>query len=147
MTDDGVAALREDLARSLTGGPWGEAAAVAVLLDFTPIAGNPKFIQHISRGGVGWTAALTEENWSEGERFLIATAASLWSGRGRAYGADVGQIPFLDDDFYGVWLAMVTASRTGKVPAAAAPDQGLRPTLRAHDDDWDGDTSGSRDQR
>ena len=115
MTDD-VAALRANLARSLAGGPWGEAAAVAVLLDFAPIAGNPKFAGYVDRVSVNWTGVLTE-HWSSGERFLIATAASLWGGRGLPYGADVGQIPFLDDDFYEVWLAMVTASRTGKVPA------------------------------
>ncbi len=113
VADNGVAALREDLTRSLLGGPWGEAAAVVVLLDFKPIAGNPRFARHADRGGVHWDAVLAE-NWSASERFLIATAAGLWGGR--AYGADVSWVPFLGDDFFAVWQAMVTASRTGKAP-------------------------------
>jgi hypothetical protein len=114
MPDDGVAALRENLARSLQGGPWGEAAAVAVLLDFKPIAGNPRFAQHVSRNGAGWHALTGDLTWSTAERFLIATAAGLWGGQ--AYGADVYWVRFLPEDFYAVWQAMITASRTGVLP-------------------------------
>lgn len=114
MADTGIAALREDLARSLAAGPWGEAAAVAVLLGFAPVAGHPRFARYADRGGVNWPAALKDPTWSEGERFLIATAAGLWTGR--PCGADVCRVPFLDDGFYAAWLAMVTAARTGKVP-------------------------------
>lgn len=114
MADNGVAALREDLTRSLLGGPWGEAAAVVVLLDFKPIAGDRRFTRHVSRSGADWRALTNDVTWSTGERFLIATAAGLWSGR--AYGADVYWVPFLGDDFFAVWQAMVTASRTGKAP-------------------------------
>lgn len=114
MADDGIATLREDLTRSLTGGPWGEAAAVAVLLGFEPVAGHPRFSRYVGPAGVNWPEALRDRTWSEGERFLIATAAGLWTGR--PCGADVCRVPFLDDGFYVIWLAMVTAARTGKVP-------------------------------
>jgi hypothetical protein len=114
MTDDGIATLREDLARSLAGGPWGEAAAVTVLLSFEPIAGHERFGRYVDRGGADWTAMLKDRAWPTEERFLIATAAGLWTGR--PCGADVCRAPFLSDDFYATWLAMVTASRTGKVP-------------------------------
>ena len=124
MADDSVAVLREDLARSLMGGPWGEAAAVVVLLDFKPIAGDCRFARHVSRSGADWRALTGDPTWSTGERFLIATAAGLWSGL--AYGADVYRVPFLDDNFYAVWQAMVTASRTGVLPPKLA-----RPTATA----------------
>jgi len=114
MADADVAALHDDLTRSLLGGPWGEAAAVAVLLAFDPIAGRREFTRHATAGGVHWDKVLADPCWSTGQRFLIATAAGLWTGR--AHGADVCRVPFLDDEFYAVWLAMVTASRTGKVP-------------------------------
>ncbi|MGA2830121.1 MAG: hypothetical protein ABSF03_28885 [Streptosporangiaceae bacterium] len=109
---DTVAGLRGELARSLTGGPWGEAAAVASLLNFEPIAGHPRFARYVDRGGIDWDNALKDRTWSTGERFLIATAAALWSGH--PSGADLSRVPFLTDDFYAAWLAMITASRTGK---------------------------------
>ena len=112
MTGDDVAALRADLAQSLTGGRWGEAAAVVVLLGFEPVAGQPRFARHTDRMGIDWHAMLAED-WSLGERFLIATAAGLWSAH--PHGADVCRVPSLDDEFYRVWLAMVTAARTGRV--------------------------------
>jgi hypothetical protein len=113
MGDADVQALRDDLARQCSANRWGEAAAVVVLLGCREIAWQSRFARHVSRSGVDWTALLAE-NWSEGERFLIATAAGLWTGR--AYGADVARVPFLSDGFYEAWLAMVTASRTGKAP-------------------------------
>jgi hypothetical protein len=113
MADADITALREDLARSLAGGQWGEAAAVAVLLGFQPIAGHERFGRYVDRGGVDWTAMLKDRAWSTQERFLIATAAGLWSGRDPK--ADISRVPFLSDGFYETWLAMVTASRTGKV--------------------------------
>jgi hypothetical protein len=116
MTDDAVEALRDDLARSLLGGPWGEAAAVAVLLGFRPIAGHPRFGRYAGPSGINWPEALRDPAWSEGERYLIATAAGLWTGR--PCGADVARVPYLSDDFYVIWLAMVTAARTGKVPGS-----------------------------
>ena len=114
MSDADVIALREDLHRSLLGGPWGEAAAVTVLLAFEPIASRWEFARHVTRSGVHWAEARDEPAWSDGERFLIATAAGLWTGR--PHGADVSRVSWLDDRFYACWLAMVTASRTGKVP-------------------------------
>jgi hypothetical protein len=114
MADDAITALREGLARSLAGGPWGEAAAVAVLLSFEPVAGHERFARYVGPSGINWTEALHDRAWSDGERFLIGTAAGLWTGRPR--GADVCKVPFLRDDEYEAWLAMVTASRTGKVP-------------------------------
>jgi hypothetical protein len=117
MTEADVAALRDDLTRQCAASRWGEAAAVAVLLGFEPVARHPRFPRYVDRRGVDWTSALKDKTWSDGERFLIATAGGLWSGR--AHGADVCRVPFLSDDFYEAWLAMVTASRTGKVPGDA----------------------------
>ena len=114
MAEADVAALRADLIRQCTASRWGEAAAVAVLLGFGPVTGHPRFARYVDRGGVDWAAALRDRTWSEGERFLIGTAAALWTGR--PSGADVRAVPFLSDEFYEAWLAMVTASRTGKVP-------------------------------
>lgn len=113
MTDP-VADLRADYARQCAASPWGEAAAVCVLLGFAPVAGHPRFARYADRRGVDFTAALKDRTWSSGERFLIATAAGLWSGRDPH--ADISRIPYLDDDFYEAWLAMVTASRTGRAP-------------------------------
>jgi hypothetical protein len=114
MSGDDIAVLREDLARSLSAGPWGEAAAVAVFLGFGPVARHPRFARYVGPAGINWPEALRDRTWSEGERFLIATAAGLWTGR--PCGADVCRVPFLSDGFYDAWLAMTTASRTGKVP-------------------------------
>jgi hypothetical protein len=114
MADADVAALRDDLARQCAASRWGEAAAVAVLLGFEPIARHPRFARYAGPAGINWPEALRDRAWSDGERFLIATAAGLWGGR--PCGADVSRVPFLSDDFYEAWLAMVTASRTGKVP-------------------------------
>lgn len=114
MADDNIRALRDDLARQCATSRWGEAAAVAALLGFGPVAAHPRFARYVGPSGINWPEALHDPTWSEGERFLIATAAGLWTGR--PCGADVCRIPFLSDDFYEAWLAMVTASRTGKVP-------------------------------
>jgi len=114
MADADVTALRTKYMTACALEPWGEAAAVAVLLGFEPVASRREFARHVTRGGVHWDKVLAEPAWSDGERFLVATAAGLWSGR--PCGADVCRVPFLDDGFYAVWLAMVTASRTGKVP-------------------------------
>lgn len=114
MADADVAALRAKYETACALEPWGEAAAVTVLLAFEPIASRREFARHVTRSGVHWDKARDEPAWSDGERFLIASAAGLWTGR--AHGADVCRVPFLDDAFYAAWLAMVTASRTGKVP-------------------------------
>jgi hypothetical protein len=114
MADNDVAVLRDDLTRQCSVSRWGEGAAVAVLLGFEPVAGHPRFARYVGPAGINWPEALRDPTWPEGERFLIATAAGLWTGR--PCGADVCSVPFLDDGFYAVWLAMVEASRTGKVP-------------------------------
>jgi len=109
-----VAALRARYVTACGLEPWGEAAAVAVLLGFEPVASRREFARHVGRSGVHWAEARDEPAWSDGERLLIATAAGLWTGR--PHGADVCRVTFLDDKFYAVWCAMVTAARTGKVP-------------------------------
>lgn len=114
MSDATVQRLRGKYAAACATGPWGEAAAVAVLLGFGPIAARPEFARHVTMGGVSWDKVLAEPAWSTGLQFLIATAAGLWTGS--PHGADVCRVPFLGDEFYACWLAMVTASRTGKVP-------------------------------
>ena len=94
--------------------PWGEAAAVAVLLAFGPVAARPEFARHVTRGGVHWDKVLAEPAWWPEARFLIATAAGLWTGQ--PYGADVCRVTRLDDSELAAWQAMVTARLTGKVP-------------------------------
>lgn len=114
MTDADVAALRDDLARQCAANRWGEAAAVVVLLGFAPIASRREFARYVGPAGINWPEALRDRTWSEGERFLIGTAAGLWTGR--PCGADVCRVPFLSGGFYEAFQAMLTASRTGKVP-------------------------------
>ncbi len=114
MTDISVAEMRDDLTRQCAETRWGEAAAVVVLLGFERVTARDEFARHVTRAGIWWEKIADEACWSAGERFLIQTAAGLWSGR--AAGADVSLLRYLSDDFYTVWLAMVTASRTGVVP-------------------------------
>jgi hypothetical protein len=115
MADADVAALRAEYEAACARERWGEAAAVAVLLSFEPVAGRREFARYVTRSGVNWAEALRDRTWSAGERLLIATAAALWTGRAQ-HAADISRVPYLDDEFNEVWLAMVTASRTGKVP-------------------------------
>jgi hypothetical protein len=115
MTNANVEELRDYLARQCAASRWGEAAAVAVLLGFEPVAGHSRFGRYVDRSGVDWPAMLKDRCWSEHQRFLIATAAGLWTGN--PHGADVCKVPFMGDGFYEAWLAMVVASRTGKVPS------------------------------
>ena len=114
MGDADLRVVREDLRRSLASGPWGEAAAVVVLLDFERLSGDPRFARHVNASGVNWRALVDDVTWSSGERFLIATAAGLWTGV--AHGADVSMVSRLSDDFYRVWQAIVTAAWTGVAP-------------------------------
>ena len=112
-----VSALRAKYVTACAAQPWGEAAAVAVLLGFGPVASRREFARHVTMGGVNWGKVLGEPAWSSGERFLIVTAAGLWKSSLQLI--DISRVPFLDDEFYAAWLAIVTASRTGKVPADA----------------------------
>ena len=126
MADVKIEVLRRKYASACEASPWGEAAAVTVLLGCERIAGDRRFARFVTHDGVYWDSLLNDVYWSDGERFLIATAAGLWTGR--AHGADVSGVPSLDDEFYAVWLAMVTASRTGKVPRAFThfpPESGM----------------------
>src|SRR5580704_3765458 len=116
MANADVAALRAKYVAACAVEPWGEAAAVAVLLGFGPIAGRREFARHVPRGGaVHWDKVLAEPAWWPEAKFLIATAAGLWTGQ--PHGADVCRVPSLDDSEAAVWQAMVTARLTGKVPA------------------------------
>jgi hypothetical protein len=112
-----VAALRQEYARATASQQWGEAAAVAVLLGFEPIAGHDRFAALVTRSGVDWDELLADQAWSSGERFLIGTAAGIW--RGRRTEVDIAQVAFLSDDFLAAWLAMVTAAVQGHVPASS----------------------------
>jgi hypothetical protein len=94
--------------------PWGEAGAAAVLLAYEPIASRPEFARHVTMSGVRWDKVLAEAAWWPEARFLIASAAGLWTGQ--PHGADVCRVPFLDDGEVAVWLAMVDARLIGKVP-------------------------------
>ena len=110
MSRADVAALRADYMRRCAQGPWGEAAAVAVLLGFGPLAEDERLARRVDRGGVDWGAALADRSWSPSERFLLATAAGLWAGRRTQ--ADISRVAFLDDVFFAVWQDMITAVRT-----------------------------------
>ena len=113
-----VEALREKLARESSQHRWGEAAAVAVLLGFEPVAGQGRLAVHASSDGIDWEAVLADKTWSPSERFLIGTAAGLWSGRRTM--VDISRVAFLDDAFLQAWQDMITAALTGRVPRAMA---------------------------
>jgi hypothetical protein len=56
-----VTALRAWYAQACAEVPWGEAAAVAVLLGYEPIASRPEFARHVPRGGsIHWDKVLAE---------------------------------------------------------------------------------------
>jgi hypothetical protein len=114
MASADVTALRAKYVTACATAPWGEAAAVAVLLGYGPVAARPEFARHVTMSGVRWDKVLAEAAWWPGARFLIASAAGLWSGQ--PHGADVCKVPFLDASELAVWQAMVTARLTGKVP-------------------------------
>jgi len=114
MADADVKALRAKYVTACAAQPWGEAAAVAVLLGYGPVASRREFSRHVSMRGVGWDKMLEEAAWWPEARFLIATAAGLWTGQ--PYGADVCRLPSLGDAELEAWQAMVTARMTGKVP-------------------------------
>jgi hypothetical protein len=112
MSAADVAALRAEYAAACARQRWGEAAAVAVLLGFGPVAGHQGFSRHVSAAGADWDEILAGP-WSSGERFLIETAAALWRGWGTA---DISRVAFIDDTFFTAWLAMITAARSGRLP-------------------------------
>jgi hypothetical protein len=114
MMADTTGKLRAKYAEACALEPWGEAAAVAVLLAYGPIAARPEFRRHVTAGGVHWDKVLAEAAWWPEARFLIATAAGLWTGQ--PHGADVCRVAFLDASELAAWQAMVTARLTGKVP-------------------------------
>ena len=114
MSDGIVQRLRAKYTVACTIEPWGEAAAAAVLLGFGPVAARPEFTRHVTMGGVGWDKVLAEPAWWPEARFLIATAAGLWTGQ--PYGADVCRVASLGDEELAAWQAMVAARLTGKVP-------------------------------
>lgn len=117
MSQADVAFLRREYTRQSSGQPWGEAAAVAVLLGFEPVAADDRLARHVGRGGIDWGAVLADETWSTGERFLIATAAGAWSGRRTQ--VDISRVAYLDDSFFSTWLDIVFACRHGHVPDPA----------------------------
>jgi hypothetical protein len=118
MSKADVAALRREYILGTAREPWGEAAAVAVLLGFEPVAADKRFAAHARRDGVGWDAVLADETWSSGERFLIATAAGAWNGRRTM--VDISRVAWLDDRFLQTWLAIIQARIDGRVPADAS---------------------------
>jgi hypothetical protein len=113
-----VAALRHKYVLATSRDRWGEAAAVAVLLGFEPIAADPRFARHVTRDGIAWDALLAE-SWSSTEQFFIGTAAGIWSGSRTL--VDISRITRLGDEFFGAWTAMITAMDTGRVPGEVRP--------------------------
>ena len=114
MSRADVTALRQQYLRACSREPWGEAAAVAVLLGREQFAADQRLWCHASTGGVHWERVLAEGTWSPTEYFIVATAAGLWTGRRTEI--DISRIGYLDDNFYALWQAMLTAARTGRVP-------------------------------
>lgn len=106
--------LRQTYVRQCSSEPWGEAAAVAVLLRFERISGDNRFASRTDQDGVDWPEVLADSTWSSTERFLIASAAALWNSRNGA--VDLSRIAWLDDTFWQVWHDMVIAARTGRIP-------------------------------
>jgi hypothetical protein len=119
-----VAALRREYVNATTREPWGEAAAVAVLLGFEPIAADKRFTAHADRDGIDWDAVLEDRTWSSGERFLIATTAGAWSGCRTLI--DISRVAWLDNRFLRTWLAIIDARVNGHVPAGAGHPEGAR---------------------
>jgi hypothetical protein len=95
---------------------WGEAAAVAVLLGFPPVAGDDRFANRVTAAGVEWDDVLADKTWSPAERFLIRTACGIWGGWAEI---DIARVAYLSDPFLATWLAMVSAGIEGRVPARA----------------------------
>jgi hypothetical protein len=118
VTGRDVAALRQHYVSTTRREPWGEAAAVAVLLGFAPVAADKRFYAHAGRDGIDWDAVLADETWSSGERFLIATAAGAWHGRRTLI--DISRVAWLDDRFLATWLNIVRARIHGRVPDGQA---------------------------
>jgi hypothetical protein len=114
MSQADIAFLRREYIRQSAGQRWGEAAAVAVLLGFEPIAGNERLARHASRDGIEWDAVLADKSWSTGERFLLATAAGAWTGRRTQ--VDISRVAHLDDAFFSAWIDIIFACRHGQVP-------------------------------
>lgn len=114
MSRADVTALRRHYLSVTRFEPWGEAAAVAVLLGFDQVAADRRFHAHVDRGGVDFDAVLADETWSVGERFLIATAAGAWHGRRTL--VDISRVAWLDERFLTAWLAIVRALIDGRVP-------------------------------
>ncbi|MGH3299156.1 MAG: hypothetical protein ACRDP7_45940 [Trebonia sp.] len=114
MTGRDVAALRQEYIHVTQIEPWGEAAAVAVLLGFDRVAADKRFYAHVDRDGVDWDAVLADETWSTGEQFLIATAAGSWNGRLTLI--DISRVAWLDDRFLQTWFDIVHARINGRVP-------------------------------
>ena len=113
-----VAALRRKYVQATSKDRWGEAAAVAVLLGFEPIAADPRFGRHVTRDGISWDALLAE-SWSPAEQLLIGTAAGIWSGSRTL--VDISRVTRLGDEFFAAWTAMITAMDTGHVPGEVQP--------------------------
>lgn len=114
MSRADVAALREQYIRQTSREPWGEAAAVVVLLGFDPIVQDDRFAKHVSPCGVDWDSVMADKTWSPTERFLIATATGLWSGRRTM--ADISRVTRLDGRFLRTWLEMISAAVDGRAP-------------------------------
>jgi hypothetical protein len=114
MSRADVAALRQEYLQACSREGWGKAAAVAVLLGNERFAGDDRLCRHASKNGVDWDQVLAEGTWSSSEYFILATAAGLWTGRRTQI--DISYVGYLDNNFYALWQAMLTAARAGRVP-------------------------------
>lgn len=111
-TDHDLASLRAlALAKATTGGGDGEFGALAVLLAYPKVAEQPMFTRNLT-GGADFPAILAETEpweWSDGERFLITSAAALHNNLSRLHDVDLSQLNYLPDDDLRVWQAMIQA--------------------------------------
>jgi hypothetical protein len=123
MSFSDVERLLDEYSLRCARSPWGEAAAVAVLLRFGRLSTDRRFSGRVDEEGVDWDAVLADGTWSETEWFMLASAAGLWMGR-RSAKVGISDVGSLDDEFFGVWDDMITAYRTGRIPVR--PGQGDR---------------------
>lgn len=90
----------------------GEHAAIAVLLA-NRIAHDPLFASHVSASGIYWDDLLAAP-WPSADAWLFQVAAGLWGIRDVS--VDMSRLAFLNAEQYSLFLDMVTARMTGRIP-------------------------------
>lgn len=115
-TDHDLASLRE-LARDKSARD--PAYAVLAVLLATPVAEQAQFTAHL-REGVDWPAILAEPWPDAGDRYLVRSAASMFTP-GDQFPVDLGELVHLQEGHRRTWLAMVEAYLGGQPPHRVSP--------------------------